>query len=1559
MFMIFSNTQSLQGQCHPNDVEEPTVICRDLHTTFMPDTCMVVVWAKDLIASASDDKTPYEWLKITFDQAGKENSKILSGEGGLAQVVDIWVTDECGRQTLCQPTVHINDNEMNCVRTRFDLALIKTVSSSTPGPYELGGDVTFDIEVINQGTEDAFEIEITDYIPEGLILNDPEWTETGGIAIKNEKIPFIAGFNSNATVQIDFTIDPNFRGSSIVNLAEISGADDDNDPNNEPPVDDDSTPDTVDENDGDPIDDAVNDPDDEDDHDPAEIEIDRYDLAIDKEIVTQGPYEPGTEVTFRITVTNEGTIDAANVGVTDFPDEGLTYVSTNAGSQDNVDGSGTGYTILDLGGGDEQEFIVTFSINRDFTGDQLMNIVEITEDDGDDVDSDPDIRKAIDDGLDGTETGDDDGGNIGEIDDDDEDMVTISVRQDYDLAIDKDIVTSGPYELGDNVTFRIIVTNEGSIDAANVGITDFPDDNIAFVSTNAGSITNVTGTGNNYTILDLVAGESQSFDITYVIDVDFSGDQLMNVVEITEDDGNDVDSDPSLRKDTDDGLDGTVTGDDDGGNVGQTDDDDEDMVVIDIDRYDLAIEKETISSGYYSPGDMVTFRWIIENQGSLDAVNVTVTDSPQSGLTFVSDNGSLNTNISRNGLVYTVASLPAGAKDSIEIVMSIDESFEGDQLMNIVEITEDDGDDVDSDPDVDKESDDGRDGIADGIDDDEDMVTITVSPCLCPDEEFIGQAVVTCAGGSFSNEAVAAILDFRNANTAPLGDNWADPVSSGATAVAIEKPVTWTIEEMGQIFGTSVGNTNGDIYFAATNVYSYDGDPFTPTGKGPGGESGLYKTNFSNPAVLQTLVTTSNTFMSNPVGGTIVPGKFLNTGLSNNPLPTGWGNIAYDQLSNTLYGSNLSDGRIYAINATSGIIEQVIDPFPSGGEGFLSSPFPADQVIWAIELNECTRQLFFIQQNVAGGGESLGNAGGTRNKTIYTLDLNDMGIMSNLSQVQILNIGTREKITDLDFNVTCDRMILAERGTVHNSMSILYELSGETWNLITDISVGNVAGGNLWRNGLNSAGGIAFGADQVSQDGAMCDTIIWTMADCLDPSLVPGECNVYGPQGSYIPRSNFGSLSGNLNGSAIFIDITPEFNLDPRFQKFGLGDIEIFNCCCPITSTGTSALETAEIGGKVIGPGGHGSSNFNVELDGDEVGYDITDENGQFSFGDLDKHLAYSVNPEKVDEMIKGVSTLDLILIQNHVLGISEINDPKLLVAADINDSGSIDALDLIELRKIILGKSYAVPSSDAWKFITASSDMTIVTSALTYSNSYYYQDLDKDEMAADFYAIKIGDVNNTLGTASSRDQVYENVYIDRKLDRVDFVVNREFSLNGIQMSIDIDGRRISEIKSENFDIYPTNYHIDENILKLSLNERRGFQISANESLFTILFEDVVPIIELTNDLSAEIYNTNLESMPFIISTVNSVEGCALDQNKPNPSVGITTIDFVIPSTQVVQMQFYSLDGRLVGNLEREYPAGRNTVVVDRSIIESTTGSIIYKMITDEFVSTKNMIILR
>jgi len=112
-----------------------------------------------------------------------------------------------------------------------------------------GDDITFTLAITNQGNVDAYAIELADYIPTDLILNDANWTDNGGTAELNTPIAGPLAPNGTTTVDITFTIDPNFQGESITNYAEIAAADDDTDPSNDPPADEDSTPDSDDTND--------------------------------------------------------------------------------------------------------------------------------------------------------------------------------------------------------------------------------------------------------------------------------------------------------------------------------------------------------------------------------------------------------------------------------------------------------------------------------------------------------------------------------------------------------------------------------------------------------------------------------------------------------------------------------------------------------------------------------------------------------------------------------------------------------------------------------------------------------------------------------------------------------------------------------------------------------------------------------------------------------------------------------------------------------------------------------------------------------------------------------------------------------------------------------------------------------------------------------------------------------------------------------------------------------------------------------------------------------------
>ena len=191
------------------------------------------------------------------------------------------------------------------------MALTKTLNAVTTLPIVPGGTVIYDLEVFNQGTLDAFNVQLSDYTPTGLTLSDALWSETAGVANLVTPIPFL-GAGQSTIVPITYTVDTDFMETSITNNAEIESQEDINGPR----ADDDSI---AGDQDGSVVDGEDNDTAEtngDDDYDPEVISIAQtFDLALTKQLSsgTVLPIIPGGTVIYDLEVFNQGTLDAFNI----------------------------------------------------------------------------------------------------------------------------------------------------------------------------------------------------------------------------------------------------------------------------------------------------------------------------------------------------------------------------------------------------------------------------------------------------------------------------------------------------------------------------------------------------------------------------------------------------------------------------------------------------------------------------------------------------------------------------------------------------------------------------------------------------------------------------------------------------------------------------------------------------------------------------------------------------------------------------------------------------------------------------------------------------------------------------------------------------------------------------------------------------------------------------------------------------------------------------------------------------------------------------------------------
>lgn len=124
----------------------------------------------------------------------------------------------------------------------FDLAFTKTSNVTS---VIAGGQITYTLNVFNQGNVAATAIQLSDYIPAGLTLADPNWTQSGSIATLVNPIATLAA-GASTTRTITFNVSSTATGL-VSNSAEISSA---RGPLGQLLTDIDSTPDGIKTNDG-------------------------------------------------------------------------------------------------------------------------------------------------------------------------------------------------------------------------------------------------------------------------------------------------------------------------------------------------------------------------------------------------------------------------------------------------------------------------------------------------------------------------------------------------------------------------------------------------------------------------------------------------------------------------------------------------------------------------------------------------------------------------------------------------------------------------------------------------------------------------------------------------------------------------------------------------------------------------------------------------------------------------------------------------------------------------------------------------------------------------------------------------------------------------------------------------------------------------------------------------------------------------------------------------------------------------------------------------------------
>ncbi len=420
----------------------------------------------------------------------------------------------------------------------------------------------------------------------------------------------------------------------------------------------------------------------------------------------------------------------------------------------------------------------------------------------------------------------------------------------------------------------------------------------------------------------------------------------------------------------------------------------------------------------------------------------------------------------------------------------------------------------------------------------------------------------------------------------------------------------------------------------------------------------------------------------------------------------------------------------------------------------------------------------------------------------------------------------------------------------------------------------------------------------------------------------------------------------------------------------------------PATSgTGASALIT----GTILTAQAVSVPNIEVGLLGGNQGASaldevITDAKGGYVFPAMPMGGEYVINPSSSDDYLNGVTTLDLVLIQRYVLGIYDIESPYQLIAADINKDKDISALDLVELRSVILGFSKEFSNNKSWRFVDAAYEFRDAKDPLSedFPETYEISALESN-MNIDFIGLKVGDVNGSVDAASvisTSRSTHALVASDASFRRGETVAmeiasDRSIQVSGTQFTLSFDVQKLRFVGIEAGELSISAEHLgtqqlSQGMLSVSWSDVQDIALDNGDVLFTALFEArsagtlAESVTINSTQARAEIYDASYNTSDLILNFEKDdiQNGFALYQNTPNPFADQTRIAFYLPKASAATLTIYDVTGKTLRTYTGSFDKGNNYISVNNGELAGT-GVMYYTLATDEYTDTKRMVVLK
>ena len=348
------------------------------------------------------------------------------------------------------------------------------------------------------------------------------------------------------------------------------------------------------------------------------------------------------------------------------------------------------------------------------------------------------------------------------------------------------------------------------------------------------------------------------------------------------------------------------------------------------------------------------------------------------------------------------------------------------------------------------------------------------------------------------------------------------------------------------------------------------------------------------------------------------------------------------------------------------------------------------------------------------------------------------------------------------------------------------------------------------------------------------------------------------------------------------------------------------------------------------------------------------------------------VKVDRNDGPVEGISTLDMIMLQQHIFGIQPLDNPAALYAADVDDSGHTGVNDLRMLRDAFLSNAKSLDGQHLpWLFYPET--CTWENGALDNCDVLVEIDHTAPPTAAlNFGAVKKGDINGDVLTDMNV-HAAPGLILDVEVETVTggsmlhFVAQNDQELAGFQVALSsvLFGTQQIDIESGTVAMSTQNFFADAelNTLNISWISSSTESVDHGDRMFSVYVAhqrpvDITRFVQFSGVYQDQMYTSGLRALPIGLnwalsstpvgvsefgnagqrrSQLNAAGAMHVDnvQVMPNPMQTTSRISFEANASGEANFVVYSSDLKLMHSQVIAVHAGTNAFELHASSLSS------------------------